>query len=82
MKRELRSTKINSKVYLFPVPVVKDRKYLVFCASMEEAGKVSQAVLSEKVVHPDLISEDFIFLTYHTDNETKIFVPNPEKFQF
>lgn len=75
MKRELRETKIEGRIYLFPVPVVKDRKYLIFCSSHEEAGKIIKAVDSGSVTHPDLISEDFIFLTYHTDNQTKIFVP-------
>lgn len=76
--RELRSTKIEGRIYLFPVPVVTERKYLIFCSSMEEAQRIALAVSSEKVTHPDLISEDFIFLTFHTDKKTKIFVLNPK----
>lgn len=72
--RELRITKIENKIYLFPVPVVKDRKYLIFCSTKEEAERVQEEVRSKKVTHPDLISEDFVFLTYHTDKQTKIFV--------
>lgn len=77
--RELRKTKIDKRIYLFPVPVVKERKYLIFCSSDEEAEKVMEKVLNQKVTHPDLISEDFRFLTYHTDKETKIFVMNPDR---
>jgi hypothetical protein len=72
--RELRITKINNKIYLFPVPVVKERKYLIFCSTMEEAEEVCKDVREQKITHPDLISEHFLFLTYHDDKETKIFV--------
>ncbi|WP_408095590.1 hypothetical protein ACJVC5_11160 [Peredibacter sp. HCB2-198] len=77
--RELRQGKIDGKIYLFPVPVEKHRKYLVYCSTEAEAMKISELVRTGKVTHPDLISEDFIFLTYHTDKQTKIFVLNPSK---
>jgi hypothetical protein len=76
--RDLKTTKINGKVYLFPVPVIKDRKYLIFCSNEAEAEKITQAVREKKLTHPDLISEYFVFLTYHTDQETKIFIPSQE----
>ena len=72
--RELRITKIENRIYLFPVPVAKDRKYLIFCSLTEEAERIIDEVRLNKVIHPDLISEDFMFLTYHTDKQTKIFV--------
>jgi len=72
--RELRITKIENRIYLFPVPVTKDRKYLIFCSSTDEAERIIEEVRLNKVTHPDLISEDFMFLTYHTDKQTKIFV--------
>lgn len=59
--------------------MIKDRKYLIFCATDVEAETIVDAVRSKKVDHPDLISDYFIFLTYHTDSETKIFIFNPEK---
>lgn len=73
--RELRKTKIEEKIYLFPVPVISGRKYLIFCSSDLEAEQVIDAVRFGKVTHPDLISPNFILLTLHTDKETKIFVP-------
>lgn len=77
--RELKQGKIDGKIYLFPVPVMKERKYLIYCSTEDEARRIHEAVSTKKVTHPDLISEYFIFLTYHTDNQTKIFVINPEK---
>lgn len=74
--RELRITKIENRIYLFPVPVVKDRKYLIFCSSTEEAERIIEEVRLNKVTHPDLISEDFVFLTFHSDKQTKILVRN------
>ena len=73
--RELKKTKIEGKFYLFPVPVIKERKYLIFCSTDQEAELVIQSVRSGEITHPDLISPYFIFLTLHTDKETKIFVP-------
>ena len=78
--RELRTTTIDGKVYLFPEPVVAERKYLIFCSSKEEASKVTSAVRLKKVPHPDLVSEHFIFLTFHTDKKTKIFIFNSQAF--
>ncbi len=79
--RELKATTIEGRIYLFPIPVVKERKYLVFCSSESEAELIAIAVKEKKLIHPDLITEDFIFLTTHTDKQTKIFVPNPKKLQ-
>lgn len=67
---------MDGRVYLFPVPVIKERKYLIACSSREEAELVAQAVLTGVLTHPDLISEDFIHLTLHTDKQTKIFSPS------
>ncbi len=78
MKREMKVTTLDGKVYLFPIPVVKDRKYLIACSSEEEARLISRAIQEGKITHPDLISEDFVFLTYHTDKRTKIFYLNPK----
>lgn len=72
--RELRETKIDGKIYLFPVPVVKERKYLIFCSSHKEAQDILQEVQSKAIPHPDLVSEAFVFLTFHSDKQTKIFV--------
>jgi hypothetical protein len=44
---------------------------------MAEAESIILDVREENIPHPDLISEKFIFLTYHTDKETKIFVRSP-----
>lgn len=75
--RELRVGKIDEKIYLFPVPVIKQRKYLIFCSSEVEAQFLIAGITSKKISHPDLLSEDFIFLSFHADKMTKIFVPNP-----
>jgi hypothetical protein len=77
MIREMKLTSIEGRYYLFPVPVIKERKYLISCSSKDEAVLISEAILTQKIKHPDLISEDFIFLTYHSDKRTKIFYLNP-----
>jgi hypothetical protein len=76
--REMKLAKIDGKVYLFPIPVVNHRKYLIYCSSEVEAEKIILAIKTKKITHPDLISSNFLYLTHHTDNQTKIFVLNPE----
>jgi hypothetical protein len=76
--RELRLTKIENRIYLFPVPVIKERKYLIYCSSDQEAQMIAAGVAQGKLTHPDLLSEDFLHLTLHTDKQTKIFVPSPK----
>lgn len=78
MDRKMNLTCIDGRFYLFPVPVLKERKYLISCSSKDEADLISEAIICKKVQHPDLITEDFIFLTYHTDKRTKIFYLNPK----
>lgn len=73
--RELRTSQMEGRVYLFPVPVIKDRKYLIACSSTDEAKNIANAVAAGKLTHPDLISEHFKLLTLHTDQQTKIFMP-------
>jgi len=73
--RELRLSQIEGRFYLFPVPVLKDRKYLIACSSEEEAVAIATGVASGKIGHPDLISEHFMHLTLHTDGQTKILSP-------
>lgn len=74
--RELRLSKIEGRVYLFPIPVIKDRKYLIACSSEDEAVLIAEAVAAGKLSHPDLISEHFMHLTLHTDGRTKILSPS------
>ena len=74
--RELKATRIEGRIYLFPIPVQKDRKYLILCRDEAEAEKIALEVRSQKLQHPDLISKDFVFLTFHSDKQTKIFVVN------
>lgn len=78
MAREMKLTTINGKMYLFPIPVVKERKYLILCSSEKEAELISLAIKERKLVHPDLVSADFHYLTLHNDKQTKIFTLNPE----
>ncbi len=74
--RELKATKIEGRIYLYPLPVIKDRKYLILCTDEAEAAWIAQEVKQGRLQHPDLISPDFVFLTYHSDKQTKIFVVN------
>jgi hypothetical protein len=71
--RDLKRTNIHGKIYLYPVPVEKEKKYLIYCASEEECQLILQGVQEGKLTHPDLVGESFIFLGLHSDQQTKIF---------
>jgi hypothetical protein len=73
--RELRVSKIEGRVYLFPIPVIKERKYLIACSSIAEGEKIAKGVAKGLLTHPDLLSDHFKHLTLHTDKQTKIFIP-------
>lgn len=79
MLRLLKATTINGQVYLFPIPVIKERKYLILCHSIQEAEAIALAVSEERLTHPDLVSQDFIYIAHHSDKETKIFTLNPKR---
>jgi hypothetical protein len=71
--RELKITNINGTIYLYPVPVIKEKKYLIRCASMETAKEIIHEILENILSHPDDSEENFQFVSIHTDQRTKIF---------
>jgi hypothetical protein len=71
--RELRQTKIEGQIFLYPYPVEKNNKYLILCLTMDESKRVIDDVKNNKLTHPDISSEDFIFIQYHSDQHTKIY---------
>lgn len=70
--RELKITTIQGIVYLYPVPVMKENKYLVRCASLEKANELIEEITHQKISHPDDPGQDFQAVSIHTDQQTKI----------
>ena len=71
--RELKITTIKDVVYLYPVPVLKENKYLVRCESMQKAHELIDDISKGKTSHPDNPNEHFKVIALHTDQQTKIF---------
>lgn len=69
--RELKITTIQGIVYLYPVPVIKENKYLIRCGSIQAANKLIAKILEQAVVHPDS-RESFKVVGIHTDQQTEI----------
>jgi hypothetical protein len=72
--RELKITTIQGIIFLYPVPVIKEKKYLIRCESLEKANELIQEISNQKIQHPDNGSPDFQFVSLHTDQQTKIFI--------
>ena len=71
--RELKITTIKDVVYLYPIPVLKENKYLVRCESIQKAHELIDDISNHKTSHPDNPHEHFQVVALHTDQQTKIF---------
>jgi hypothetical protein len=73
--RELKKVVIKDKIYLYPFPVMKDKKYLIAFSSHETAEKYLKAIENNPLIHPDE-SKDFLTpLAVHDDGQTIIYCP-------
>ena len=70
--RELKLTVIQEVPYLYPIPVIKEKKYLVRCESITRAHELMRKIAALEVAHPDLESTSFRFVTLHSDQRTKV----------
>jgi hypothetical protein len=70
--RELKLTVIQEVPYLYPIPVMKEKKYLVRCESITRAHELMRKISALEVAHPDLDSADFQFVALHSDQRTKV----------
>jgi len=71
--RELKVTTIQGMICLYPVPVIKEQKYLIRCDSLLDANKLIEEIATQKISHPDQTSNHFQDIGLHTDQQTKIF---------
>lgn len=72
MIREFKITTINGCIYLYPVPVMKEKKYLIRCESVEQAHVLMQEMANQKIPHPDKQNDKFKVIGLHTDQQTQI----------
>lgn len=70
--RDFKKVEIDGEIYLYPVPVIKNNKYLILCGSESDADQMLTALSQKKITHPDEGSNDFTTLRFHTDGRTPI----------
>jgi len=70
--RDLKMTTIQGTIYLYPVPVLKEKKYLIRCASIEKANELMAEISQQAVIHPDIRDVSFKVVGIHTDQQTEI----------
>lgn len=74
MKRTFKKVIIDSEIFLYPVPVIKEQKYLIQCGSDLAADEFVTAVEKGEFSHPDENSHDFVTVRHHTDGKTPILI--------
>ncbi len=70
--RELKLTVIQEVPYLYPIPVMKEKKYLVRCDSITGAHELMRKISTLEIPHPDDETADFQFVALHSDQRTKV----------
>ena len=73
MKREFKKVEIDGSIHLYPIPVIKDKKYLIECRSDEEASKLMGLIEQNLIPHPDADLSGFQLKGHHTDGRTPIY---------
>lgn len=72
MKRSFKKIETEGKVYLYPIPVIKDHKYLILCDTEEGAEKILNLINTSAITHPDESGNNFVIIGHHTDGKTAI----------
>lgn len=73
MKREFKKVEIDGSIHLYPIPVIREKKYLIECGSDEEAGNLMTLIDQNLIPHPDTDLSEFQLKGHHTDGKTPIY---------
>lgn len=73
MKREFKTVEIDGIFHLYPIPVIKEKKYLLKCGSSDDAQKLITLIDKNIIEHPDTSTAVFERLGFHTDGKTPIY---------
>jgi hypothetical protein len=73
MSREFKTTQIDNHYYLYPIPVIKNQKYLIQCSDYNQSIELIRLIHNKEIIHPDNSLSQFIRLGTHTDNKTPIY---------
>ena len=72
--RDFKKVEIGGEIYLYPVPVIKNNKYLIHCGTETDADQIHSDLMQKRITHPDEGHQDFFMARHHTDGKTPIFV--------
>lgn len=81
MRKVFKSTTINNQLLLYPVPVIKEEKYLIFTTSKFEKFYLF-SFEAELINSPDSDKTFLDKLRLHTDSKTWIYSINVDKLKF
>ncbi len=72
MRTEFKVVTIKGNCFLYPVPVVKNHKYLLKVPT-EDASLYIKAFKGQLITSPDSKRDDWLELGLHTDGRTSIY---------
>ncbi|HXH76179.1 MAG TPA: hypothetical protein VNJ08_14510 [Bacteriovoracaceae bacterium] len=72
--RSFRYIENNNEMFIYPVPVIPDSKYLIKVGSRDEGEDIMIKIYKGEIKHPDTEDVDFELLKLHGDGKTKIFI--------
>lgn len=65
--------RVKDRIFIYPVPVIKEKKYLIEAESEEQAQRMIEDLESGTLKSPDDDMEILEEIGLHTDERTKIF---------
>jgi len=71
MKRQFKLVENSDGIFLYPIPVIKEKKYLIQCSSHDAAQEFIKSIQNGEIFHPD--QETIIAQKFHSDGQTPIF---------
>lgn len=72
MGREFKTTQIGELYYLYPIPVIKNQKYLILCSGINQSIELMKLIKNAEIQHPDNNLDYFEQVGTHTDNRTPV----------
>ena len=73
--RDFKKTILNHEIYLYPVPVIKNLKYLIRCSDIAQLEIIKKLIQQKVICHPDDLktrSTYFDHVGTHSDKKTPV----------
>ena len=70
--REFKIVETDGMFYFYPIPVIKEHKYLVEAKTLHQANELILKINSGEIPHPDQSQIHWVNIGFHKDGRTSI----------